>query len=57
MTDWYEEILPAHKSTFEWVFRSPETKAPWSNFAKWLETGSGIYWMNGKAGPGKSTLT
>ena len=29
---------------------------PWSNFVDWLEHGDGVYWINGKAGSGKSTL-
>ena len=29
---------------------------PWSNFADWLACGDGVYWINGKAGSGKSTL-
>ncbi|KAE9379481.1 hypothetical protein N431DRAFT_451335 [Stipitochalara longipes BDJ] len=32
------------------------TYRPWSSFIKWAETGSGRYWINGKAGSGKSTL-
>jgi hypothetical protein len=28
----------------------------WSNYAQWLREGEGIYWINGKAGSGKSTL-
>lgn len=34
----------------------PDTKPLWDNFAVWLKTGQGIYWINGKAGSGKSTL-
>ena len=28
----------------------------WDNFVEWLEGGEGTYWINGKAGSGKSTL-
>lgn len=28
----------------------------WDNFAEWLRSGSKVYWINGKAGSGKSTL-
>lgn len=29
---------------------------PLGQFVNWLEEGHGIYWINGKAGSGKSTL-
>jgi hypothetical protein len=48
--DRQEEIAEAHENTFEWVFR------PQSAFVDWLESGHGTYWINGKAGSGKSTL-
>ncbi|KAG8530111.1 uncharacterized protein KY384_005593 [Bacidia gigantensis] len=28
----------------------------WDNFSDWLKTGHSVYWINGKAGSGKSTL-
>ena len=47
----------SHAKTFHWIYRSPrETGAPWSDFSGWLESGSGCYWVQGKAGSGKSTL-
>lgn len=67
ITDRYDEVEAAHLQTFEWIFeRSPfkagqpnarkiETKR-WSNFVDWLRYGRGIYWINGKAASGKSTL-
>ncbi|KAE9381924.1 hypothetical protein N431DRAFT_539452 [Stipitochalara longipes BDJ] len=51
-----EEIEPAHRKTFEWIFRSPRGPFKWSNFPEWLSKGAGIYWVNGKAASGKSTL-
>lgn len=61
---WFPEILSreetiadAHRQTFRWIFdKSGEAVRPWSNFVIWLERGEGIYWINGKAGSGKSTL-
>ena len=57
------------KNTYDWVFDEPQTRvlgsynksslepAPrWDNFAGWLKSGHGVYWINGKAGSGKSTL-
>ncbi len=52
-----ETIADAHKETFEWIFDASGTKVfPWNSFVDWLEEGEGIYWINGKAGSGKSTL-
>ncbi|KAN0108768.1 hypothetical protein V8E51_008510 [Hyaloscypha variabilis] len=52
-----ETISVAYQNTFEWIFRDPVAhQKPWSNFDQWLESGNGIYWINGKAGSGKSTL-
>ena len=54
-----EEVAQAHRTTFDWMFQSP-TEEPqellWTNFAQWLRGSNGIYWVNGKAGSGKSTL-
>ncbi|KAF2969412.1 hypothetical protein GQX73_g4162 [Xylaria multiplex] len=46
-----DHIERAHKETCLWVYDSNRT-----NFAEWLQSGSGIYWINGLAGSGKSTL-
>ncbi|CZR53594.1 related to small s protein [Phialocephala subalpina] len=57
----YESVSEAHQKTFEWIFdpidesEDPE-QAHWSDFVTWLRSGNGIYWINGKAGSGKSTL-
>ena len=52
-----ENIVDAHRKTFEWIFdRSGRSDVPWNNFVEWLENGRGFYWINGKAGLGKSTL-
>lgn len=55
----FDDVTEAHHDTFQWIFqRSDETAGEklWDNFAEWLETGDGLYWINGKAGSGKSTL-
>lgn len=44
-----EDIDPAFKNTFEWVFALHP-------FTNWLQDGTGIFWINGKPGSGKSTL-
>jgi NACHT domain len=52
-----EEISEVHAQTFNWIFdRTGRDFRPWDNFSDWLEKGDGIYWVNGKAGSGKSTL-
>ena len=57
------------KNSYEWVFEESKMKSrfdnhfeesrrrlQWASFPEWLRSGSNIYWMNGKAGSGKSTL-
>jgi len=57
MTNRYEEIEEAHSKTFDWIFCGAEqSDLPWNDFAKWLRQDATIYWINGKAGSGKSTL-
>ncbi|PMD32009.1 hypothetical protein L207DRAFT_471340 [Hyaloscypha variabilis F] len=57
MTNRYESLLEPHPETFEWAFHDPiEGHHSWSNLSTWLQSGHGIYWINGKAGSGKSTL-
>ena len=52
-----EKITKAYGDTFEWIFdRSGKALGPWDNFIQWLEGGRYTYWINGKAGSGKSTL-
>jgi hypothetical protein len=46
-----EIIESKYKDTFDWIY---ETDEP--GFIKWLRTGSGIFWISGKPGSGKSTL-
>jgi len=54
----YEDVVEPYPATFAWVFSEAATqhRMPWSNFVDWLSSGHGIYWVNGKAGSGKSTL-
>lgn len=46
------QIVPAHAETLKWLL---DPSSP-SNLAKWLESQSGVYWISGKPGSGKSTL-
>ena len=52
-----KRIVDAHKETYQWIFDASGQKlGDWSNFVEWLQYGHGTYWINGKAGSGKSTL-
>lgn len=52
-----DDVSPRWQKTFEWVFRGSESEnKPWGDMVKWLERGTGCYWVNGKAGAGKSTF-
>ena len=59
ITDRFDGVKDAHRKTFRWIFDPPVTNddtTPWSNLPEWLQSSSGCYWVNGKAGSGKSTL-
>jgi hypothetical protein len=45
------EIPPAYAQTNRWILEEGN-----SLFRAWLMGGSGVFWINGKAGSGKSTL-
>ncbi|CZR51229.1 uncharacterized protein PAC_01104 [Phialocephala subalpina] len=55
--DRMDEVRSPFYSTFEWVFEPPgKSKLPWDSLLQWLHKDGGCYWINGKAGSGKSTL-
>jgi hypothetical protein len=57
MTARMENMEEAHVQTFDWIFQECKSdEIQWDSFSKWLTDNSGIYWINGKAGSGKSTL-
>jgi ABC-type lipoprotein export system ATPase subunit len=57
MTNQYENVVKAYQKTFQWALgESTPTQLSWSNLSHWLKEGDGVYWINGKAGSGKSTL-
>jgi hypothetical protein len=56
MNDRKESISTAHNKTLHWPLEPPRGEFPWDDLSKWLQFDSGIYWISGKAGSGKSTL-
>ncbi|ROV93714.1 hypothetical protein VSDG_06938 [Cytospora chrysosperma] len=50
-------ITAAHKKTFDWIFNG-QKKTTQSNttLMEWMTVGSGLYWISGRAGTGKSSL-
>jgi hypothetical protein len=52
-----EDISPVHTRTFDWICDPVHT--PQNKFSRWLEAKTAdqsLFWINGKAGSGKSTL-
>ncbi|GKU20497.1 unnamed protein product [Fusarium langsethiae] len=49
-------VKDAHKKTFQWTLDPSAEECRWHHFPSWLQSGTGIYWLFGKAGSGKSTL-
>ncbi|KUJ18667.1 uncharacterized protein LY89DRAFT_774610 [Mollisia scopiformis] len=62
MSERFEAVDESHATTFDWIFRPFQNTVQyaegrrWGDFGAWLESGTGLYWINGKAGSGKSTL-
>ncbi|KAF4336763.1 nacht nucleoside triphosphatase [Fusarium beomiforme] len=61
----YNAICDAHHETFRWVFTPPsdqetnlssKQREAQTKLLKWLENGSGVFWVSGKPGSGKSTF-
>ncbi|KAF9774685.1 hypothetical protein IL306_007285 [Fusarium sp. DS 682] len=57
---WYDDrrinIKNLHFKTLKWALDPPKDHLNWDDLNSWLQTASGIYWLSGKAGSGKSTL-
>lgn len=60
MDDRKDSVEPAHVKTLQWVLKPAcemeGREAEWNNLSDWLQSGTGLYWICGKAGSGKSTL-
>ncbi|KAF2803353.1 uncharacterized protein BDZ99DRAFT_400033, partial [Mytilinidion resinicola] len=55
----HSKIPEAHNTTFNWIFEeaAEDDSLPRVEFMQWLRSSGDIYWLSGKAGSGKSTLT
>ena len=54
-----DDVAVAHPDTFRWILSDEaqsRSKGAFSPLLPWLKRGEGSYWVNGKAGSGKSTL-
>ncbi|KAL8855295.1 MAG: hypothetical protein Q9178_008059 [Gyalolechia marmorata] len=49
------DVSASYPGTFQWMFDTT-TKKPWSSFTEWLKGNDHMYWVQGKAGSGKTTL-
>lgn len=57
MTDRWDDIKPAHSKTFEWIYSDSRDNILSScTFMEWLAGQTGVFWVSGRAGSGKSTL-
>jgi hypothetical protein len=54
--DRFDDIAIAHQRTFDWALQDQAPHQTWASLTKWLREDSGVYWISGKAGSGKSTL-
>ncbi|KAF5633934.1 uncharacterized protein FTJAE_6920 [Fusarium tjaetaba] len=57
---WYDyrrmNIKSPHFKTLQWALDPPSEYLQWDDLNTWLQSASGLYWLSGKAGSGKSTL-
>ena len=56
MDDRRKNVKEPHFKTLKWALKPQQTDAKWDDLCEWLKSGSGIYWISGKPGSGKSTL-
>jgi len=63
-------VFDGIEDSYDWIFQKPRAReigednqdvdegqgSLWDDFSVWLKSGQGLYWINGKAGSGKSTL-
>ncbi|KAI6750710.1 hypothetical protein HG530_014606 [Fusarium avenaceum] len=53
----HEKISEAHVQTFRWTFeKGQDEEASGLGLHEWLNNGTGVFWVSGKPGSGKSTF-
>lgn len=54
----YDSVEVAYRNTYEWIFGAPSGPQCWDDFNNYLQSDAALepYFVNGKAGSGKSTL-
>ncbi|KAL3476303.1 hypothetical protein BJX99DRAFT_258625 [Aspergillus californicus] len=53
----FHNVVGAMQNTFRWIYEGvPDDDIPPVEFNSWLHSGSGVYWITGHPGSGKSTL-
>ncbi|KAF7561149.1 hypothetical protein G7046_g2983 [Stylonectria norvegica] len=58
MNERRNQVAENYESTFRWIHEeNPSSSKSWDSFPKWLNSNDPIYWISGKAGSGKTTLT
>ena len=58
MTKRQEDIHESYPETFKWLLdREDHSEASDHGFLNWLESGNDLYWISGKPGSGKSTVS
>ena len=57
MGERFAQVVGSAPKTFDWIFEgSDSNRQRESHFTDWLQSKSGVFWIKGKAGSGKSTL-
>ena len=57
IVDRQESVSRAHARTLDWAYDDSRSQdGGWDSLSHWLKYGAGCYWVNGKAGSGKSTF-
>jgi hypothetical protein len=56
MDDRRKDVASPYPETLHWALEPSHAHGKWDDLTEWLRSGSGIYWLSGKAGSGKSTL-
>ena len=57
MKDRFANISESVSKTFDWLFDASDSKQQvGSRFTNWLQNKSGVFWIEGKASSGKSTI-